>query len=132
MVCADLRARRAIFGATPVQRPVADQVADVGRDPVGAGLDELVVVELLEIFLENTDLPVDEGEQLAERFALLGVANAVDRRQQVIEPIGIVTHGITSRAIGAGSRVSSSAAPNDAGSPPLGRLASSRAFNFTS
>ena len=39
-----------------VQRPIADQVADIGRDPVGAGLDELVVVELLDILLERREL----------------------------------------------------------------------------
>ena len=45
------------FGARAVDRwgdaaygLVADEVADVGDDPGGAGLDELVVVELVEVF----------------------------------------------------------------------------------
>ena len=34
----------------PCQRPIPDQIADIRHDPVGAGLDELIVVELIEIF----------------------------------------------------------------------------------
>ena len=65
-----------------VQRPVADQVADIGRHPVGAGLDELVVVELLDVLLERGELLGEGRDQRAQRLALLGVAQAVDRRQQ--------------------------------------------------
>ena len=36
-----------------VDRVVADQVADVGDDPRRAGLDELVVVELLDVVLDD-------------------------------------------------------------------------------
>ena len=39
-----------------VHRPVADQVADVRRHPLGAGLDELIVIELVEIFAQHGDL----------------------------------------------------------------------------
>ncbi len=51
------------------------------------------------------------GEQRAQRLALIGVAQAVDRRQQSIEAIGGQrVHGISSRrSNGAGSSVSSSA-----------------------
>ncbi len=49
----DLGARRGDLRRHAVQRPVADQVADVGHHPVGAGLDELVVVELLDVLLER-------------------------------------------------------------------------------
>ena len=56
----DLGARRRDARRHAVQRPVADQVADVGRHPVGAGLDELVVVELLEVLLERLELARDQ------------------------------------------------------------------------
>ena len=49
----DLGAREPARAAERVQRLVADQVADVGDRPVGAGLDELVVVELLEVLLDH-------------------------------------------------------------------------------
>src|SRR5262249_21625491 len=91
-----------------------------------ARFDEQVVVKLVEIFLENPNLFGDEIKQLPERFALFRVADAMDRRQQIVEFVRIVAHNITSRSIGAVSRVSSSAAPNEFGSPPLGRFASRR------
>ena len=52
----DLGPRRRDLRHDAVQRPVADQVADVRRDPRRAGLDELVVVELLEALGEHVDL----------------------------------------------------------------------------
>ena len=42
---------------------VADEVADIGDDPGGAGLDELVVVELVEVVGDDGDLLLDDGEQ---------------------------------------------------------------------
>ena len=49
---------RALTGARghAVQRPVADQIADIGRHPLGAGLDELIVVELIEVLAQHGDL----------------------------------------------------------------------------
>ena len=89
-------------GGRAVQRPVADQAADVGRRPVGAGLDELVVVELLDVLLDDGRLLGDHAEQLAQREALVGVAEPVDRRQQGVEALGGHPHGITCRSRGAG------------------------------
>ena len=126
-----LRARRQLVRPDGMERAITDQIADVWQNPRCASLDELVVVKLFEVFFENAGLLCDEGEQLAERFALLDVAYAMDRRKQVVELVRIVAHGIASNSIGAGSRVSNSAAPNDSGLPPLGRSASRRSLNFT-
>ena len=81
----DLGARADGARGHAVQRPVADQVADVGRHPLGAGLDELIVVELVEILAQHRDLFGDDAAQRFERLALLRVANAVKRRQQIIK-----------------------------------------------
>ena len=123
--------RRELVGPDWMQRAISDQVADVREDPWRAGLNELIVVKSLEIFLENSHLLCDEAEQIAQRLTLFYVANAIDRRQQIVELVRVVAHGITFKSIGAGSRVSSSAAPNEAGSPPCGNSASRRLFNFT-
>src|SRR5215211_7244667 len=74
-------ARRELVGANWMQRVVTDQVADVRQHPWRAGLDKLIVVKLLEIFFQNSDLLCDEGEQFAERLAFVYVPNAMDRRQ---------------------------------------------------
>ena len=73
-----------------MQRAVADQVADVGRDPVGAGLDELVVVELLDPLGDHVDLVADHLDELAQHAVLLGVADAQHRGQQAVELRGRV------------------------------------------
>jgi hypothetical protein len=54
----------------------ADQVAEVGNGPVGAGLDEPVIVELLQVSLNDVGLFRDHREQGAQRLARLGVAPA--------------------------------------------------------
>ena len=56
-----------------------------GRDPLGARLDELVVVELLEVLVERCRARAQSRQQRAQRLAVLRVAHAVDRRQQPIE-----------------------------------------------
>ncbi len=63
----DFGTRAGHLGGDAVQRPVADQVADVRRDPVGAGLDELVVVELVEVFLQDAELLAEHAEQRSQR-----------------------------------------------------------------
>ena len=59
----DLGARRGDARRDAVQRPIADQIADIGRDPLGAGFDELVVVELLDVLLERGELARDQRQQ---------------------------------------------------------------------
>jgi hypothetical protein len=51
-----LGARARDPGRNSMQPAIADQVADVRHDPFGAGLDELVVIELVEILFEHGDL----------------------------------------------------------------------------
>ena len=81
-------ARRGHIGHHAVQGAIADQVADIGRHPRRTGFDELVVVELVEVFLHGRDLFSDDGEQLAQRVALLRIADAVDGGQQFVEAVG--------------------------------------------
>ena len=64
-----------------MERPVADQVTDVGRDPVLTGLDELVVVELFDAFLERLEFVRKHADQCPQRPALLDVTDALDRGQ---------------------------------------------------
>ncbi len=59
------RARRQLIRPDRMERAIADQVADIRQHPRRAGFDELVVVKLVEIFLENADLLRDEREQFA-------------------------------------------------------------------
>ena len=104
-----------------MQRPVANQVADIGGHPMIAGLDELVVVELLDILFERLELRRDQRDQRAQRVALLLVANAVDRGQQRIQALGVEgAHGISSnRSNGPASSVNNSAGN---AAPPLARM----------
>ena len=93
-----LRARAADAGhlATQiVQRAVADQIADVRRDPVRASFDEMVVVTLLQIFLYHGHLFGDDRQQRAQGLALFHVADTRDRGQQTVNFFEIETHGIT-------------------------------------
>ena len=57
----DLGARVVDGGADAAYGLVADQVADVGDDPGRAGLDELIVVELVEVVGDDGDLLLDDG-----------------------------------------------------------------------
>ena len=105
-----LGARAGHLGRDAVQALVADEVADIGHGPVGAGLDEQVVVELLQAFPGHRDLLGQHADQLFERPALqaqglrkLGVADAVDGRQQFKERLGVGGHGISLRAAPCGA-----------------------------
>ena len=51
----------------PFDRLVADQIADIGNDPGGAGLDKLVVVKLIEIIGDRGDLLADQHQQRLQR-----------------------------------------------------------------
>src|SRR2546421_3934684 len=88
----------------------ADQIADVRHSPLGAGLDELIVVELRQVFFQHADLFGDDREQRLERFASFRVARAIDGRQQRVEFLYVEAHASTSSLSGLGSSVSSSAA----------------------
>ena len=57
---AALAADATIVGGDAVERPIADEVADVGRDPLVTGFDEPVVVELRDVVLDDVDLLGDD------------------------------------------------------------------------
>ncbi len=109
------RPRRAAmrFSGHPMQRPITDQVADIRCEPIRAGLDELIVVELFKVLLEPRELLGDSASTSARSGLPCSlVADAIDRRQQRVETIGReAAHGISSSCWnGAGSSVSNSAA----------------------
>ena len=98
MVLATSARGEATLRRDAMQRPIADQVADVGRDPVGAGLDELVVVELLDVLLERLELAARSAPISARSGSpCCVVAHAVDGGQQRVEALGgRGAHGISS------------------------------------
>src|SRR2546429_6788938 len=100
-----------------------DEIADVGHDPFGARLDELIVVELCHILFEHIDLLGDDREKSLERLALLRIAQAINGGQERVEFLRIKTHSITSRLSGRGSSVTSSAATTCP--PPICGIAAS-------
>ena len=63
----------------------ADEIGDVGDDPLVAGLDEEVVVERLDALVDGAERVLDGAQERAKLVGgpLLGVADAVDLRQPV-------------------------------------------------
>ncbi len=111
-------------GAREGQRAVPDEVADVGHDPVGARLDELVVVELRDVLLDARDLLRQDAEQRLERPAaqrvvavLLRVAQTVDGREQREQALAVEGRHARSPSSKAAGLTLSSSAP--VGVPPL-------------
>ena len=82
-----------------MQEPDAEQVAEVGDDPVGAGLDERVVVELAEIRGDQVGLLTEHPEEGLERPVLagFGVALAVEPRQQLEQLVAQERHELRLR-----------------------------------
>src|SRR5436190_15636402 len=119
----DLRARIERRHGGCGQSGEADQVADIGQRPGCAGLGKLIIVELCQILLENAGLLGHDAEQCLQRLALLGIADAIDRRQQLVEPLCVEDHGIVPNSSGPGSSASSSAAGTEASSPARGACA---------
>ena len=92
-------------------RPHAEQIADVRHDPFVAGLDEPVVVEDRDVLLDALELALDHAEQRAQRLALIGVAQAVDRREELVEALGHQeAHGAISSTTTPAGLISSSSA----------------------
>src|SRR5262245_13742519 len=85
----DLGPRRGDPRGLIVERPVSDEITDVGDHPIGGRLRELVVIELIETLLDDAELRLHDVEQLPQ---LAGVADPVHPWQQVIE----LGHGISS------------------------------------
>ncbi len=78
-----------------IHRPVADQVADIGDDPLGAGLDELIVVQLRQILVQDRDLAAIAESSARKRAALLGVAYPIDGGQKPRQLVNVEAHGLT-------------------------------------
>ena len=112
-----LGATVAAGGGDLVDRVVADQVADVGNHPAGAGLDELVVVELLDVVLNDPRLRRHDAEQRLQRAAGLRVLIAVDRRQEREQLVGVEAHDQTRSSPVWPGRAPASAPPPAASDP---------------
>ena len=69
----------------PVQRLVAGQFPQVRHQPVLAGLDEPVVVELVDGVGQDLALLLEHGEQAAQRVPGVGIAPLVDPGQQFVQ-----------------------------------------------
>ena len=97
---AALRAAHLSWLARFMHKLIADQIADVRHDPILRRLDEPVVVELANVLLDDGDLLADDGQQRLERVALVGVADAVDGRQQIVQAIVRLVHiSLDSRSV---------------------------------
>ena len=68
---------------------VSDQIADVRHDPVLARLDEPVLVELGDVFLDEVHLLGDRAQQIAQRVAMFLVALAIDDRKEVEQAVDV-------------------------------------------
>src|SRR5262249_3879453 len=123
----DLGARAADARRDRVQAAVADQVADVRRDPFCARLDELIIVGLGQVLLEHRDLLGDDVDQGAQRAGVLdlSVAQAMDGGQELEEPVGVEAHGMSPGSIGSVDSVSSRAASASPGEVRSGAAAGS-------
>ena len=64
-----------------------EQVADVGHHPLIAGLDEPVLVQLVDVILQCLELLLKDREHRLENIALVRIGDAVDRREEVVEPV---------------------------------------------
>ena len=74
----------------PLQQLGADQRAQVGHDPLVAGLDEEVVPEVVEVGAQRGRLAPDHGQEREQRVALLGVVDAVVAGDARVQPRGHV------------------------------------------
>jgi hypothetical protein len=80
----------------------AEEVGQIGNYPWLAGLDEPVVVETIDVPLDDRDLLRDHLQQRPQRLVALGVAQPVDSRQQVVEPVArpvLRAHRVTSAMV---------------------------------
>ena len=73
--------------ADGLDRRDAEQIANIGHHPRLAGLDEPVVVELVDVPLDGGEFGVDDGQQRPERAVVLGVAGSVEGGEQVVQAV---------------------------------------------
>ncbi len=83
-----------IQGGRLRQQAVAEQVAEVRHHPVVAGFNEPVFVQPRDVLLQHVGLGSQHAQEIAQRVALVGIAHAVDHRQQVIQSIRLRAHGV--------------------------------------
>ena len=82
-----------LIHADLAHRARADQLGDVGQRPGFAGLDEPVVVELVDVALENAQLGAHDLHQCLKRPALFGVQCSEMAGQALEQVTGLaVTH----------------------------------------
>ncbi|KUG19197.1 hypothetical protein ASZ90_011087 [hydrocarbon metagenome] len=78
----------------------AEGVPDVGHRPLRTGLDEEIVVQLIQVLLQCPHLIRNHPEQLQKRLPAFAVAYAVDGGQQGIEGLIIEVHASSPHSIG--------------------------------
>lgn len=83
----------AAAGAGFVEGVVADQVAEVGDDPVGTGFDEEIVPQTADVVVEEAGLAAGQFEERAEGVAAGGVLGAVGLGEQLVEVDGFRVRG---------------------------------------
>ena len=83
------------FAAAYVLQPArADQGGDIGYHPRLAGLDEPIVIELVDVALDDVELFGEQGGQGLERPARFRVSVPMMLRKEVEQGLGRpVTHG---------------------------------------
>ena len=92
-------------------RSDAEQIADVGDDPVLARLDEPVTVERRHVAFDALELALDDCEQCPQRLALVDVAIAQERGQQEVQPLRHQqAHGVISVSVTPAGLTNSSSA----------------------
>jgi len=84
-------------GAGGMERADAKQVANVRDNPLLASFNEPVFVEAEDVEFDRIVLSLDQTEERAQRLTLIGVAQAIDGRQQTIETVlGVHAHAVIS------------------------------------
>lgn len=87
----DIGAQRAL--AELAQGTRSDEIAEIGDDPVLAGLDEPIVVERVDVLLDDFQLAGKDLHQGLKGTALVSVEGADMAGQQAVEPVAAaVTH----------------------------------------
>ena len=70
-----------------IQAAHAEQIADVGHEPIDGRFDEPVVVQFIDVGFDGLQLFTDHRQQRAQRLTLIGIAQPIERGQQVVELI---------------------------------------------
>jgi hypothetical protein len=74
-----------------MHRQVSDQISDVGHDPIVSGLDEPIFVQAGDVLFRDDHLLRYDTQQRLERVVLVGVAQAVNYGNQLVQAVRIST-----------------------------------------